>query len=440
MTDKPDKEVVTNDYRALNKGVEEVANRSTLSTKLLSAKIFLTQTKGWFFAALVIGILAILIGIGVFIARGKLEILHDGGKEIIKYIKVPDATKSRVIEKTIVIKKPIYKYPNVPKKSGVMTSYTVFRTAKDVINGNIDVVTGLKFKNSEEEFPNYQYCYATTGMDAAQISKRVNLAEKIKFEPIKFSNISEVQAASLGLELSLAENLKSFCNFLTSGEPKKGSKFKKEKSVPSRPQDPNVSVSAGSAFTVNAEGFLITNAHVVNGCKDYAYIHQKKLRYLKFISSDQELDLAVLKAQDSLPKTYLKFSEIVETGQDVFAFGYPLSSKLSKELKITDGIISSLSGLKNNPTRIQITAPLQPGNSGGPLVDITGAVVGVNVSVLRGDQYQNINFSVKKDYVLKFLSRNDVKFFVEQKSNEQKKTDLVKIMKESVFPIFCIKN
>ena len=78
---------------------------------------------------------------------------------------------------------------------------------------------------------------------------------------------------------------------------------------------------------------------------------------------------------------------------------------LSKEIKVTDGIVSSLAGLKNDPSRIQITAPLQPGNSGGPVVDERGAVVGVSVSGMVGQKIQNVNFAIKKDSVLGYLSK-----------------------------------
>jgi len=214
---------------------------------------------------------------------------------------------------------------------------------------------------------------------------------------------------------------------------------KKEISPP-QPKEPKISMSSGTAFMINKNGFLVTNAHVVDDCKSYAFTYQNKPRYLKLISLDQKLDLAVLKSKSIRPKEYLKFSETLETGQDILAFGYPLSSELSKELKITDGIISSLAGINNNPTRIQITAALQPGNSGGPLANTTGAVVGVNVSGLRGKDYQNINFAVKKDYVLRFLGKNNISFSIDKGTDVKKNTDIVKRMRKSVFQIFCIKN
>jgi S1-C subfamily serine protease len=439
MTDISTKEVVTHDYRALNRGVDEVANRSTLASRLLSAQIFLEQAKGWLLFALVIGLLAILIGIGIYIARGKLDISHDSARETIKYIKVPDESKSQIVERTIVVEKPVYKPINIPNKTGVTTTFTIFRSANDVLGKGIRVITGLKFANSDEAFPYLQYCYAAKS-NKDGVGSRINLSKKTNSQPIENENITQKKAESLGLELSSAEGLRTSCNFMMSEKPDSDVGSGKKGISSPQPTEPKVSISSGTAFAINNNGYLVTNAHVVDDCNQYAFVYQKKPWYLKLINLDQKLDLAVLKTKTVTPKDYLKFSETVETGQDILAFGYPLSSQLSKELKITDGIISSLAGIKNDPTRIQITAPLQPGNSGGPLVNTTGAVVGVNVSGLRGKNYQNINFSVKKDFVLKFLSKNNIKFSIDKGTNQNKKTDLVKRMRKSVFPIYCIKK
>jgi S1-C subfamily serine protease len=110
---------------------------------------------------------------------------------------------------------------------------------------------------------------------------------------------------------------------------------------------------------------------------------------------------------------------------------------LSEEIKVTDGIISSLAGIKNDQTRMQITNALQPGGSGGPLTNVSGLVVGVNASVLRGEQYQNINFSVKREQVLQFPANNKIEFSVEGPCTEKKGTDIVRDMKKIVFSIYC---
>ena len=91
MTEDPNKiEVVVNDYSALNRGVNEVAERATLATRLLAAQVWLENVKILFWAALVLGLLLILVGIAIFIARGDLDLSWGGTKETIRYIKVPD--------------------------------------------------------------------------------------------------------------------------------------------------------------------------------------------------------------------------------------------------------------------------------------------------------------------------------------------------------------
>jgi V8-like Glu-specific endopeptidase len=86
------------------------------------------------------------------------------------------------------------------------------------------------------------------------------------------------------------------------------------------------------------------------------------------------------------------------------------------------------------------SSPIQPGNSGGPVVDDKGLVIGVAVAGLVGEDVQNINFAIKKDNVLAYLSRNRITFEVETNATSQQTPDIVDKMKEAVFPVFCLKQ
>jgi len=98
--------------------------------------------------------------------------------------------------------------------------------------------------------------------------------------------------------------------------------------------------------------------------------------------------------------------------------GYPLTGLLGSDIIVTSGHVNSLAGMRNDSTRLQISAPVQPGNSGGPLVDRSGAVVGVVVSKLNvtrlatvtGDFAQNVNFAIKPEMLRLFLEANQVRF------------------------------
>ena len=198
---------------------------------------------------------------------------------------------------------------------------------------------------------------------------------------------------------------------------------------------------SGTAFFINSDGYLLTNAHVAKNCKN-----QSKISYsgkdipAKLIAIDETLDLALLKA-DIKNKNYIKISsKDPEKLQKIIVAGYPLGKKLSDDLKLTSGIISSLKGYNDNSNQIQIDAALNHGNSGGPIIDEkTGELVGVAVSGLRPDKFSGINFGIKSQSVLSFLKSNKIKepinlsLFSSSSSNA-----VLNKLEESVVYTYCI--
>jgi len=438
VTEDPNKiEVVVNDYSALNRGVNEVAERATLATRLLAAQVWLEKVKVLFWAALVLGLLLILVGIAIFIARGDLDLSWGGTKETIRYIKVPDPKLSQVIEKTVIVEKPVITHVAVQEKTGVTSNFTMFQTAENIEGSGISVVTGTRYPNSDTIVPEIQYCYASSDKEQDGVAERVELARKKTTYPREILAITELQANKLGIPLSKANKLIKHCEIKDFADPQPITSDKTE--IPDEVK-PKISASSGTGFAVNADGYFLTNEHVVKDCDVQGMIYAGKPRKLEIIAKDDKLDLAILKSSSLKIIDYLRFSPTLATGQDIYAFGYPFLGELSKEIKVTDGIVSSLAGLKNNPSRIQITAPLQPGNSGGPVVDDKGLVIGVAVAGLVGEKVQNINFAIKKDNVLGYLSQNRVTFEVETNATSQQTPDIVEKMKDAVFPIYCLKQ
>ncbi|MFH5923410.1 trypsin-like peptidase domain-containing protein [Roseomonas xinghualingensis] len=176
---------------------------------------------------------------------------------------------------------------------------------------------------------------------------------------------------------------------------------------------PGARAATGTGFLVAGERVL-TNRHVVEGCnrvlvrapdgRNHAAVPPAR--------TDAKLDLAVL-AVPGLNGPVLPFRQDppVRRGEGVVAYGYPLSGLLSSDAKLTRGEINGMAGLRDNQDQFQISAPVQPGNSGGPLLDMQGNVVGVVVSKLNaqavagrtGDIAQNINFAVKGERAAAFL-------------------------------------
>lgn len=177
-------------------------------------------------------------------------------------------------------------------------------------------------------------------------------------------------------------------------------------------------VSSGTAFSV-APQLLITNQHVVADCSTIEVVAPDGRRAASLVNSDAELDLALLRVSGLKGATVsLRSPRTIRLGETVMVFGFPLSGSLSSGGNFTSGIVSALRGLRNAAGQVQISAPVQPGNSGGPLLDASGNVIGVVSSKLdalrsaiaSGDIPQNVNFAISLDVLADFLSDNKVLF------------------------------
>jgi serine protease Do len=132
---------------------------------------------------------------------------------------------------------------------------------------------------------------------------------------------------------------------------------------------------------VSRQGHLLTNNHVVSGC---TLVEVAGVGTATVLSSDPGNDLALIqvKSQTTDFEPVRIANKATRLGEEVVALGYPLRGVLGDGLNVTTGTISALSGLGNDSTQLQFTAAIQPGNSGGALVDRTGALVGVVASKL----------------------------------------------------------
>ena len=173
-----------------------------------------------------------------------------------------------------------------------------------------------------------------------------------------------------------------------------------------------------TAFIVSKSGHALTNHHVIEGCKDVKLAGQEK--GVKVITSDVANDIALLQVQSG-PEEVASFSSDpskLRQGEDIVVFGYPLSFALSSGGNLTPGTVSALSGLGNNSNQIQITAPIQPGSSGSPVIDRQGNVVGLvsmklsdaKAAKATGSIPQNVNFAVSGQTVKAFLDQNKISY------------------------------
>ena len=170
-------------------------------------------------------------------------------------------------------------------------------------------------------------------------------------------------------------------------------------------------LGTGSGFMITEDGYLITNFHVVKGGTRFQIKTQDEVMSAKLIKVDEVNDLAVLKVSGRFQNLPLAPSSTIRSGNTVFTVGFPNPELQGYEPKFTKGEISSLSGLRDDPRRFQITVAVQPGNSGGPLVDESGNVIGIVVARLNdsiafratGSLPQNVNYAIKSSYALALL-------------------------------------
>jgi hypothetical protein len=183
--------------------------------------------------------------------------------------------------------------------------------------------------------------------------------------------------------------------------------------IPNAPQ-----VSSGTGFVVAAQR-VMTNHHVIERCTAVRVRPADGGRDLpaRVIAQDARRDLAVLAVEgDPGPPLPFRRTPAIRRGEAVVTYGFPLAGLLTSGPTLTTGEISALAGLGDNEQQFQISAPVQQGNSGGPLLDLAGNVVGVIVSKLNaqriaqrtGDIPQNVNFAVKGDQAIAFLRENRI--------------------------------
>jgi S1-C subfamily serine protease len=198
--------------------------------------------------------------------------------------------------------------------------------------------------------------------------------------------------------------------------------------------------STGTGWAVTRTQ-LVTNAHVIEGCKR---IEAKGLGSIKIQAVDAKSDLALLSVNNNPVVATLRSSRLRQ-GDAVTVVGYPLAGMLASGANVTAGHVSALAGMQNDTRNIQITAPVQPGNSGGPLLDASGHVVGVVVSKLNalkvakvtGDIPQNVNFAVSLFTLQGFLEANGVDYATAPSTKNMATADVAEIGKRFTVLLEC---
>lgn len=207
--------------------------------------------------------------------------------------------------------------------------------------------------------------------------------------------------------------------------------------------------ATGTGFFINDQGNVITNQHVVEQCLAVTIAVNGETLISDLIISDADHDIAVL-STDRPQAHFARFNDSPRgerLGEEVMALGYPLYGVLSSSINLTTGNISSLLGVQDDESVYQITAPIQAGNSGGPLLNQRGLVAGMvqsklnalEVSRYTGDLAQNVNFAIKSDRVKQFLSQKHINFYTGhyEKAVNRSTADLAEEARDYTVQIKC---
>jgi S1-C subfamily serine protease len=215
----------------------------------------------------------------------------------------------------------------------------------------------------------------------------------------------------------------------------------------SSPQKPPRTVDkTGTGFVISVNGHVVTNQHVVDGCGDIlGNLSGEAPVKLRLVSSDETNDLALLQAPTPFKDVATIRDKPIHSGDSVIAIGYPYHGLLTSDFTVTTGIVSSLGGVLNDTRYLQISAAVQPGNSGGPLLDSGGEVVGMVAAKLNalkfaratGNIPENINFAIKTGMLRDFLDNSVVPYQTADSKNELKTSDVARNARAFTLLISC---
>lgn len=200
--------------------------------------------------------------------------------------------------------------------------------------------------------------------------------------------------------------------------------------------------SSGTGFALSSNGYIITNHHVIDGANriqvrgvqgDFLNTYSAKI-----IVEDKNNDIAIIQITDpdfislgEIPYTFN--TDIIDVGKSVYALGYPLIASMGDEVKLTDGIISSKTGFQGDITSYQISVPVQPGNSGGPLFNEQAEIVGIINAKHIGAE--NVSYAIKSAYLMNLIQIMNTKPLLPLTNiiSSKELSEQVKLVKDFVY-------
>jgi len=297
-------------------------------------------------------------------------------------------------------------------------------------------------------------------------TKRLRIAVEIKMSQTQFEeSLREVEVwePKSPKEIQIVEQPPS-----TPSPPKQTEIVERRETPPEKVQEtePPTTSGSGSGFFVSKLGHIITNEHVVRGCGSVTVGDNSKTQVtVSVLETDRRNDLALLKISSMqmasaetkslirklgitvvpLASDGLLRSEDVELGESVLVAGYPYGDIFSNTIKVTGGMVSANRGFGDDTGQFQMDAAVQPGNSGGPIYDENGNIVGVVIAQLNklkvakaiGSLPENVNFGIKASNVRQFLTSSGLPTKWSKRSKRMSTKQLAKIAKNQTVMVVC---
>ena len=196
--------------------------------------------------------------------------------------------------------------------------------------------------------------------------------------------------------------------FVASGSDDEKPKKKKPKSTPD--DDKIVPAGSGSGFFVSKDGHAITNYHVIEGCDINKLSFKGSQTEVKVLAVDKVNDIAILKSTAKPDVIFPVSNEDVSLLEDVIVAGFPLGKQISSAIKTHKGVVTALAGAGDNYSFFQTDATINQGNSGGPIINQKGNVVGIAVATWVEEGVQGVHFGIKSSTLKTFASANGLSF------------------------------
>jgi S1-C subfamily serine protease len=419
-------EYVENDFSTLNAHVDGILYNEKQVSRLKKYRVDRVRIKQFGLIVLIVGILAILLAIAYH------------------FLKKPVAPEVHTIVKTEFVIKPVYELVEVPvpglsiekevpiyidrevrvpiQVGAVTDEFTFFHTEEvNDLEGILFVTRGASYESVNSSYPEEQWCYAGGKSKTDNTQNRINLSNKSGTNPPKSVAFTEKDAKEFGSTVSALNKAINYCKWHPDSPPIDDDNSTSPiitDPIEPVPDMPPGTFGYGTGFYINSNGYLLTNQHVIDTnnensvydkCSSVRVIDDNVQNVAKVVKHDIDLDIAVLKI-NKITKNYAKFG-YVRTGAEVRALGYPLMDTLGHEISVTQGIVNSLSGFKGDKNELRYSAQTHSGNSGGPLLNEGGFVVGIVKRGLTGEKFSDLNFAVKGSAAQKFLGQNNSVYF-----------------------------